>query len=120
MKYLPKFKWSDLSASVAHQRAMEAALLRNEISQSKKSQASYLDQVDKARLLEKRKQREGEDGVEKESKKPKVEREFKQRATIKNNQPQGVSKSGKKTKKVEGCSKDDSGALQNVMDNLFG
>lgn len=122
LKYLPKFKWSDLSASVAHQRAMDAALLRNEISQSKKAQASYLDNVDKARLLEKRKEKQQDRG--KEVSKPKTERNFKQRSTV----GAGVGGDGdeedgqkqKKRKKAAPASKEDAGELQNVMDNLFG
>lgn len=113
LKYLPKFKWSDLSASVAHQRAMEAALLRNEISQSKKAQASYLDQVDKARMLEKRREKAEASG--KGPKEPTTERSFKQRKLVKEPK-QANSATEKRDSGTPGQKKE----LQNVMDNLFG
>ena len=113
LKYLPKFKWSMLSASMSQQQAIETALLRNELSQSKKAQAGYLTQVEKARVQgrmeEKRaekRERDGggdssvqaatEDNPERKSKKQRL---FKQR-------PQIESKEG-------------NAALQGVLSNLF-
>lgn len=109
LKYLPKFKWNDLSASIAHQRAIEQAVLRNEISQSKKAQASYLNQVDKARVLQKRREKEEEAG--KPAKKPKVDRDYKQRKTIGQKKQTGDEGSSEGRKS--------SAALQGVMDSLF-
>lgn len=104
---------------MAHQRAMDAALLRNEISQSKKAQTSYLDQVDKARVLEKRREK-----AEASGKAPsaaataaeapaKTERSFKQRKLVKED---GSDSAQKRDRGTPGQKKE----LQNVMDNLFG
>jgi ESF2/ABP1 family protein len=82
--------------------ATRAALLRNELAQSKKEQAEYLRQVDRAKNYEKaqdkkrvRQERRGEDttgngdghghghgGSEKAAKKPKKERDFEQRSVV--------------------------------------
>merc|ERR1712093_60913 len=53
MKYLPKFKWNMLSEQVAIEAATRQALLRNQLAQSKKEQAEYLRQVDRASAYEK-------------------------------------------------------------------
>lgn len=118
MKYLPRFKWNMLSEQVGEQTialrfiqlvitditlylstaveaATRAALLRNELAQSKKEQAEYLRQVDRAKNYEKaqdkkrtRQERKGgETTIEggddaKPSKKPKQERDFEQRSVI--------------------------------------
>lgn len=74
--------------------ATRAALLRNELAQSKKEQAEYLRQVDRAKNYEKaqdkkraRQERRGEtaaDGTDdsKPAKKAKKDRDFEQRSVI--------------------------------------
>lgn len=114
-KYLPKFKWNMLSGSISQQQAIETALLRNEISQSKKDQAGYLRQVEKARVQgkieEKREKKRKEAPAaapaainEGEEKPKKKQRAFKQRTTV---------KADKATKA------NDSQALQGVLNSLF-
>lgn len=101
-----------LSGSIAQQQAVEQALLRNEISQSKKDQAGYLRQVEKARVQgkieekrEKKRKEQPIDGFgESKEKKIKTQRPFKQRTTV------GVDKANKGK---------DSQELQGVLNSLF-
>jgi len=58
MKYLPRFKWNMLNEQIAHEQASRTARLRHELSQSKKEQNEYLRNVELARGLAKRKERE--------------------------------------------------------------
>ena len=110
IKYLPRFKWSQLSASLGQSMAVESALLRNEISQSKKDQAGYLRQVEKARVQGKieekreKKRKERPEGTEELPKKEKKQRAFKQRTTVKEG----------KQEKARGDQ-----ALQGVLNSLF-
>ncbi|KAJ3797575.1 hypothetical protein GGU11DRAFT_784352 [Lentinula aff. detonsa] len=64
MKYLPKFKWNMLTEQVAHEAAIHTAKLRVELSQSRSEQREYLQNVELARVLEKRSQRKKEKGEE--------------------------------------------------------
>ncbi|GJE84469.1 pre-rRNA-processing protein [Phanerochaete sordida] len=57
MKYLPKFKWSMLTEQIAHEAAIHAARLRVELSQSRREQQEYLKNVELARVLDKRAER---------------------------------------------------------------
>lgn len=108
IKYLPRFKWAQLSGSLS--TAPEAALLRNEISQSKKDQAQYLRQVEKARVQGKieekrsKKRKDAPEGSEVPPRKEKMQRKFKQRTTVKEG----------KLEKAKGDK-----ALQGVLDSLF-
>jgi ESF2/ABP1 family protein len=124
LKYLPKFKWNLLSAGLAQQHAREAALFRNEISQSKKAQSQYLGQVERGRVHQKIKEKRAaaagaKEGVASEdadsrqaevavpsasSKPPKKARAFEQRQTIQKQRPNP--------------GKPDA-ALQGVLDSLF-
>ncbi|KAK9897003.1 hypothetical protein P389DRAFT_168708 [Cystobasidium minutum MCA 4210] len=108
MKYLPRFKWNMLSEQVAVEAATRAALLRNELAQSKKEQAEYLRQVDRAKNYEKaqdkkraRQERKGgaapgsaadagEEDEARPSKKAKKDREFEQRSVVSQNKGSGV------------------------------
>jgi ESF2/ABP1 family protein len=70
MKYLPRFKWGMLTEQIAQERAMHAARLRMELSQSKREQKHYLKQVEIGKSLEKREmkrkrqEQQAEDGSE--------------------------------------------------------
>lgn len=81
--------------SLAVEAATRAALLRNELAQSKKEQAEYLRQVDRAKNYEKaqdkkraRQERRGEIGADKgdeatpAAKKARKDRDFEQRSVI--------------------------------------
>lgn len=128
MKYLPRFKWNMLSEQVAVEAATRAALLRQQLSQSKREQAEYLSQVERAgnyekaqlkkRAREDRKaasstaapgEKEDEDGTKPVAKKQKRERNFEQRTSL-------SSKSRKST--GEGTAPIQ-GKLGSVLDSLF-
>lgn len=94
--------------SAAIEAATRAALLRNELAQSKKEQAEYLRQVDRAKNYEKaqdkkraRQERKGgsqtntaEDATEategRATKKAKKERDFEQRTVVSQNKGNGT------------------------------
>ncbi|GAA5977943.1 hypothetical protein JCM5350_006275 [Sporobolomyces pararoseus] len=50
MKYLPKFRWDQLSEQVALERATQTSLMRFHLNHSKQEQESYLSAVEKARV----------------------------------------------------------------------
>lgn len=50
MKYLPRFRWDQLSEQVALERATQASLLRFHLSHSKQENESYLAAVENARV----------------------------------------------------------------------
>ncbi|GJN89488.1 hypothetical protein Rhopal_002474-T1 [Rhodotorula paludigena] len=50
MKYLPRFRWDQLSEQVALERATQTSLLRFHLSHSKQEQESYLSAVERARV----------------------------------------------------------------------
>ncbi|KAJ1650221.1 RNA-binding ATPase activator esf2 [Dispira simplex] len=53
IKYLSKFKWSHLSEQIAYERAAMQLRLRNEMAQSRRENSAYVDNVAKAKQLEK-------------------------------------------------------------------
>ncbi|GAA5906048.1 hypothetical protein JCM8208_006326 [Rhodotorula glutinis] len=50
MKYLPRFRWDQLSEQVALERATQTSLLRFHLSHSKTEQEAYLGAVERARV----------------------------------------------------------------------
>ncbi|GAA5941728.1 RNA-binding ATPase activator ESF2 [Sporobolomyces koalae] len=106
MKYLPRFRWDQLSEQVALERATQTSLLRFHLQHSKQEQESYLNQVEKARISNKIQEKsdsrqqnnnnpkkaaqskEGSGdagagtGAEKESKNARKKREFRQRQLV--------------------------------------
>ncbi|GAA5926013.1 hypothetical protein JCM3775_005175 [Rhodotorula graminis] len=50
MKYLPRFRWDQLSEQVALERATQTSLLRFHLSHSKTEQEAYLSAVERARV----------------------------------------------------------------------
>ncbi|GAA5825418.1 hypothetical protein JCM3770_002128 [Rhodotorula araucariae] len=50
MKYLPRFRWDQLSEQVALERATQTSLLRFHLSHSKTEQEAYLTAVERARV----------------------------------------------------------------------
>ncbi|XP_056279747.1 activator of basal transcription 1 isoform X1 [Pseudoliparis swirei] len=68
MKYLHRFQWTHLSERLAFEQTVLQQRLRTEVSQAKRETNFYLNNVDKsARMdhLRKRRQRDGQEGVEK-------------------------------------------------------
>ncbi|KAG0150129.1 hypothetical protein CROQUDRAFT_38802 [Cronartium quercuum f. sp. fusiforme G11] len=58
LKYLPKFKWSNLSDQMAVERRMREQLQRNSLEDSKKDQEWYLQMVEKNRIGNKIREKE--------------------------------------------------------------
>ncbi|KAG5359525.1 Pre-rRNA-processing protein [Yarrowia sp. C11] len=82
-KYLPKFKWSDLSEQLAQETHNRQARLRTEISQATRENQTYIQSLEKSKAAERRRQRQEEEGGEGEEEKPakKVHRDFHQGKT---------------------------------------
>ncbi|AOW01193.1 Pre-rRNA-processing protein ESF2 [Yarrowia lipolytica] len=81
-KYLPKFKWSDLSEQLAQETHNRQARLRTEISQATRENQTYIQSLEKSKAAERRRQRQEEEGGETEEKPAKkVHRDFYQGKT---------------------------------------
>ncbi|KAG5354978.1 Pre-rRNA-processing protein [Yarrowia sp. B02] len=80
-KYLPKFKWSDLSEQLAQETHNRQARLRTEISQATRENQTYIQSLEKSKAAERRRKREEEEGEEKEKPAKKVHRDFHQGKT---------------------------------------
>ncbi|XP_077869216.1 activator of basal transcription 1-like isoform X2 [Saccoglossus kowalevskii] len=77
IKYLHRFKWTQLNEKIAYERAVHDQRMRTEISQAKRETNFYLKNVQKKKMLdemEKKKKRKGEEMTI-------FERKFKQRPT---------------------------------------
>ncbi|KAI8332705.1 hypothetical protein EDC96DRAFT_555410 [Choanephora cucurbitarum] len=112
IKYLPKFKWNHLTEHMAHERQARQQRLRNEIAQSSKENKAYIQNVEKAKMLqsmeEKKRKRQGQDRSEEE---PQIKRTFLQRAKVE--REVDPTKSGKETmQKLDG-------QLKGVLSNIF-
>ncbi|GAA5956487.1 hypothetical protein JCM3765_003460 [Sporobolomyces pararoseus] len=97
MKYLPKFRWDQLSEQVALERATQTSLMRFHLNHSKQEQESYLSAVEKARVSNKIQEKaaskgkttkpaavtdEAGGGEVKEGKNQRKKREFRQRQAV--------------------------------------
>lgn len=81
-KYLPKFKWNDLSEQLAQETHNRQARLRTEISQATRENQTYIQSLEKSKAAERRRQRQEEEGGEVEDRpEKKVHREFYQGKT---------------------------------------
>ncbi|KAI8057520.1 uncharacterized protein B0P05DRAFT_559593 [Gilbertella persicaria] len=112
IKYLPKFKWNHLTEHMAHERQARQQRLRNEIAQSNRENKAYIQNVEKAKMLqsmeEKKRKRQGS---EQEQEEPKIKRTFAQRSKVE--REVDPSRSGK-----ESIQKMDH-QLKGVLTNLF-
>ena len=68
LKYLPKFKWDDLTEEVTYQKAVRDQRMAAEVSAAKRERDFYLSRVDKAKAVDaiierKKRKREGEEGA---------------------------------------------------------
>ncbi|GAA5882694.1 hypothetical protein JCM16303_006549 [Sporobolomyces ruberrimus] len=133
MKYLPRFRWDQLSEQVALERATQTSLMRFHLNHSKQEQESYLSAVEKARVTSRIEEKaasrsknkstatstekdsgEGGEGsgAAKESKNAKRKREYRQRQVV----------DGDKKGVEEGKGGDRKGSkqdLENVLGRLF-
>ena len=86
LKYLPKFKWSNLTEQIAYERAVKDQKMRTEMSLAKKNTREYIRNVDKAKMIESMKARdlmkmEGKEG-EAVKEKTKIQRMIRQRKFV--------------------------------------
>jgi ESF2/ABP1 family protein len=64
IKYLPKFKWSNLTEQLAYEKKVKEQKLKAEVAQAKRENKQYLKNVAKAKMIEAmedKKKRKGED-----------------------------------------------------------
>ncbi|KAJ1916326.1 RNA-binding ATPase activator esf2 [Mycoemilia scoparia] len=125
LKYLPKFKWHNLTDQLQFEKAVREQKLRTEMSLAKKEAEEYMVNVEKAKTIKgieskkaaaaaasgsKRQHGDDDDdGSGDSGKKPKVQRIYKQREAVDRNSS-GSAKTGK--------SKIDS-ALSSVLEQVF-
>jgi ESF2/ABP1 family protein len=76
IKYLPKFKWSHLTDQLAYERKVKEQKLRAEMSQAKRENQEYLQNVEKAKMIEAITEKKKKRGQEMENQ---VKRQYKQR-----------------------------------------
>jgi ESF2/ABP1 family protein len=97
IKYLPKFKWNNLSEQLAYEIKVREQKLRTEMAQAKRENNMFVKHVQQAKMIsameEKKKKRGVEETEEAEDKK--LKRRFKQRkpALDQDNGPASTSKS---------------------------
>ncbi|GAA5928832.1 hypothetical protein JCM1841_003584 [Sporobolomyces salmonicolor] len=115
MKYLPRFRWDQLSEQVALERATQTSLLRFHLSHSKAEQEAYLSAVEKGRLSDKitekaaaRGKAKKDDDAGEEGDKKRRKREFRQREPVK-----------QKGDEREGASAGSKKELESVLRRLF-
>ena len=63
MKYLPKFKWDNLTEEIEYQKALREQRMQLELSVAKKERDFYLQKVDQAKQIEKMKERRAAEAV---------------------------------------------------------
>jgi ESF2/ABP1 family protein len=81
IKYLPKFKWDELTAQIAHELAVFEQKKRHEQEQAKEENKAYRKNVGMGKMLEsieEKKRKRGDAGSGKKS----VHREFTQRKVV--------------------------------------
>ena len=85
IKYLPKFKWNNLSEQLAYELKVREQKVRNEMAQAKRETNMYMKNVNQSKMIAaleaknaKRKLPDNEDAPKKE----KVNRQFKQRKVV--------------------------------------
>ena len=89
MKYLPRFKWNNLTEQIAYELKVKEQKLKTELAQSKRENKLYLQNVDKAKMIQGMQEKRKAKGVSLDQESL-VKRQFKQRKVIQN-EPQ-VSK----------------------------
>jgi len=92
IRYLPKFKWENLTEKLAYDQRMRKEKMQMEIVQEKKKQEFYMEKLDLSKKLMKMEERKGKRKAEKEleggdldeerEKKENVMRKFKQHKPV--------------------------------------
>lgn len=100
IKYLPKFKWHNLTEHMAHEKQARKQRLRNEIAQSNRENKTYIQNVERAKMLQnmeqkKRKRQSTEESSALSEQPQKVQRTFIQRSKV--DREVDPSKSGKQS-----------------------
>ncbi|CAD6641771.1 XXYS1_4_G0015150.mRNA.1.CDS.1 [Saccharomyces cerevisiae] len=110
VKYLPGFKWADLTEQIARENDIRQAKLEMEISQANKLNAEFIRNVEQSKMIQNIKNSRKRAGKEEESADSHPHREFKQRRveTSRANAPSDI-------KQQYSGSKD----LGNVLTNLL-
>ncbi|KAI8899340.1 hypothetical protein BC833DRAFT_524853 [Globomyces pollinis-pini] len=82
IKYLPKFKWNNLTEQLAYEMKVKEQRLRAEMSQAKRENSMYLKNVQKAKAIdamETKKRKKFESGESTEAPTQSIRRKFRQR-----------------------------------------
>nr|CAI6751990.1 CMF_HP1_G0046220.mRNA.1.CDS.1 [Saccharomyces cerevisiae] len=79
VKYLPGFKWADLTEQIARENDIRQAKLEMEISQANKLNAEFIRNVEQSKMIQNIKNSRKRAGKEEESADSHPHREFKQR-----------------------------------------
>ncbi|KAL9559420.1 hypothetical protein MBANPS3_000435 [Mucor bainieri] len=120
IKYLHKFKWHNLTEHMAHEKQARKQRLRNEIAQSNRENKTYIQNVERAKMLDnmaqKKRKREAavaaSDTSTAQQQPQKIQRTFAQRAKV--DREVDPSKSGKKAlDKVDP-------SVKSIIGNIFG
>lgn len=82
IKYLPKFKWNNLTEQLAYELKVKEQRMKNEISLAKRENKIYLKNVERAKAIEAMEKRKNKTISTGGISKVKVERKFKQRQAI--------------------------------------
>lgn len=110
VKYLPGFKWADLTEQIARENDIRQAKLQLEISQANKLNAEFIHNVEKSKMVNKMKQSKKRNQQESQQVDEEVRRTFKQRkvASTRASAPDSQRQSQPQSK-----------ALNDVMHSLF-
>ncbi|CAI4052298.1 hypothetical protein SUVZ_14G3740 [Saccharomyces uvarum] len=110
VKYLPGFKWADLTEQIARENDIRQAKLEMEISQANKLNADFIRNVEQSKMIQNIKKSRKRAGQEEESADSHPRREFKQRRVETNraNAPTDIKQQPSKSQ-----------ALGNVLTSLL-
>ncbi|EJS41880.1 esf2p [Saccharomyces arboricola H-6] len=92
VKYLPGFKWADLTEQIARENDIRQAKLEMEISQANKLNADFIRNVEQSKMIQNIKKSRKRNGQEEDPADSQPRREFKQRRVETNraNAPSGI------------------------------
>ncbi|KAG1235390.1 hypothetical protein G6F35_000968 [Rhizopus arrhizus] len=82
IKYLPKFKWHHLTEQMAHEKQARQQRLRNEIAQANRENKTYIQNVEKAKMLENMKEKKRKRNNNDEGPSENIKRTFEQRNKV--------------------------------------
>ncbi|KAK9463050.1 uncharacterized protein V1516DRAFT_671830 [Lipomyces oligophaga] len=120
IKYLPKFKWHNLTEQIAYENQSRQSKLRAEIAQATRENKAFIQSVEKAKMIENIKRKKAkraavEAGLDPDSAElpqSEVRRHFKQRAVR--------DRTKSDSAEIEHVSEKDKAAMARVLDGLFG